>query len=109
MAVAGARMRDADARAVDGARDRAGIFDLLVDVWREEDPYRSFDESLREEELGREVERSLERPQHASAANAPSVRWHLACGFALAPDPLREALRRDGVCREPYAGPSASS
>jgi hypothetical protein len=45
-----------------------------------------------------------ELASHASAANVPSVRWHLACGFALAPDPLREVLRCDGVCPEPYAG-----
>jgi GNAT superfamily N-acetyltransferase len=172
MAAAGARMRGADARAVDGARDRADLVELLMDVWSDEDPYRSFAEDVRREELRREVERSLERPEelegavvagsdglsacalvtpssppaltwlsvranvrgrglaaallcvvldglaargegelasHASAANVPSVRWHLACGFALAPDPLREALRRDGVCPEPYAGPSASS
>lgn len=31
----------------------------------------------------------------ASAANVPSLRWHLTRGFQLAPDPLRDALRRD--------------
>jgi L-amino acid N-acyltransferase YncA len=30
-----------------------------------------------------------------SAANVPSLRWHLTHGFQLAPDPLREAQRRD--------------
>jgi GNAT superfamily N-acetyltransferase len=29
----------------------------------------------------------------ASAANVPSLRWHLSRGFQLAPDPLRDALR----------------
>jgi L-amino acid N-acyltransferase YncA len=29
----------------------------------------------------------------ASAANTPSLRWHLSRGFQLAEDPLREALR----------------
>jgi GNAT superfamily N-acetyltransferase len=30
----------------------------------------------------------------ASAANIASLRWHLTRGFQLAPDPLREAMRR---------------
>jgi L-amino acid N-acyltransferase YncA len=30
----------------------------------------------------------------ASAANVPSLRWHLTRGFQLAPDPIREAMRR---------------
>ncbi len=29
-----------------------------------------------------------------SAANVPSLRWHLTRGFQLAPDPIREVLRR---------------
>jgi GNAT superfamily N-acetyltransferase len=32
----------------------------------------------------------------ASAANTPSLRWHLTRGFQLAEDPLREALRSRG-------------
>jgi GNAT superfamily N-acetyltransferase len=32
----------------------------------------------------------------ASAANTPSLRWHLTRGFQLAEDPLREALRSHG-------------
>ena len=30
----------------------------------------------------------------ASAANIASLRWHLTRGFQLAPDPIREAMRR---------------
>lgn len=171
VAVPGVPVQDAEVRAVDEGRDRDDLVELLMDVWSDEDQYRSFEEDVRREELRREVERSLERSEelegavvadleglsacalmtpssppaltwlsvranvrgrglaaallrvvldglaargeeelasHASAANLPSVRWHLACGFALAPDPLREVLRCDGG-REPYAGPSASS
>jgi hypothetical protein len=32
-----------------------------------------------------------------SAANPPSLRWHLSRGFELAEDPLREALRATAV------------
>ncbi len=32
----------------------------------------------------------------ASAANTPSLRWHLTRGFQLAEDPVREALRPPG-------------
>jgi hypothetical protein len=35
-----------------------------------------------------------ELASYASAANVPSVRWHLACGFELLPDPLRQVMRR---------------
>jgi GNAT superfamily N-acetyltransferase len=38
----------------------------------------------------------------ASAANMPSLRWHLTRGFQLAEDPMREALRHrssSGPCR----------
>lgn len=150
---------EADVRAVETSGDRVGIIALLTEVWSDEDPYRSFEEDARDEELRRVVERSVERPDEldgavavdgrglcacalvtpaapptlswltvrrdlrgrglatallgvvvdalaargepvlasfASAANVPSLRWHLACGFELAPDPLREALRRDG-------------
>ncbi len=31
---------------------------------------------------------------HASAANVPSLRWHLARGFELTPDPLWELRLR---------------
>ncbi|MCP9491005.1 MAG: GNAT family N-acetyltransferase [Solirubrobacteraceae bacterium MAG38_C4-C5] len=159
MAVAAAPKHDAEVRAVEATRDRAGLVTLLLDVWSDEDPYRSFEEDVREAELRRELERTVERPEelegavaldthglcagllvmgsgppaltwlsvrrdvrgrglatallsvvvdalaargepelgsYASAANVPSVRWHLACGFALTPDRLRELLRRDG-------------
>jgi GNAT superfamily N-acetyltransferase len=157
MAVEGAPVPGVDARAVDGPRDRAGLVELLMDVWRDEDPYRSFEEDVRQKELRQEIERSLERPDelegavvadahqlsacllvmassppalswlsvrrglrgrglamallgvvvdglaargepelasYASAVNVPSVRWHLACGFELLPDPLRQVMRR---------------
>jgi GNAT superfamily N-acetyltransferase len=35
----------------------------------------------------------------ASAANVPSLRWHLTRGFHLAEDPVREALRSPGSRR----------
>lgn len=158
-AVPVALAHDAEVRAVETARDRAGLVALLLDVWADEDPYRSFEPDVREAELRRELERSVEGPDrlegavavdtnglcgcllvtdsspptlvwlsvrldvrgrglatamlkvvvdglatggepelasYASAANVPSLRWHLACGFALTPDPLREILRRDG-------------
>ncbi|MDQ3632580.1 MAG: GNAT family N-acetyltransferase [Actinomycetota bacterium] len=36
---------------------------------------------------------------HASAANLPSLRWHLARGFELTPDPVYTALRAQGCDR----------
>jgi GNAT superfamily N-acetyltransferase len=157
--VPAAPAHDADIRAAEATRDRAGIVALLMDVWVDEDPYRSFEEDVGEAELRREVERTVERPDglegavaidthglcagllvtgssppalawltvrrdvrgrglatallsvvadalaargereltsYASAANVPSVRWHLARGFELTPDPMRELARRDG-------------
>jgi GNAT superfamily N-acetyltransferase len=158
VAVPGVPVQDAEVRAVDGGRDRDDLVELLMDLWSDEDPYRSFEEDVRREELRREVERSLERPDelegavvtklrglsgavlvmrssppalswlsvrrgmrgrglatallsvvvdglaargegelasYASVANVPSVRWHLACGFELISDPLRELARRE--------------
>ena len=140
-------------RTIDACRERSEITKLLMDVWVEEDPYRSLDDP--ETLLQEQIERSLEDPgldviaideqgvcavvfvpptsapalrwltvrrdAHArglatallhvvvetlsargvkelasgtSAANVASLRWHLTRGFQLAPDPLREALRR---------------
>jgi GNAT superfamily N-acetyltransferase len=140
-------------RTIDAQRDPAEIVKLLMDVWVEEDPYRSLEDP--ETLLQAEIERSLEDPglgmiaideqgacavvlvpsttdpalmwltvrrdarerglatallrvvvetlsargveelaSGTSAANVPSLRWHLTRGFQLAPDPLREAMRR---------------
>jgi GNAT superfamily N-acetyltransferase len=144
-----------EVRTIDASRDRAEIAKLLMDVWIEEDPYRSFDDP--DTLLQAEIERSLEDPglgvvavdagticavvlvgtddadapmlmwltvrrdarerglatallrvvvetlsasgveelaSGTSAANVPSLRWHLTRGFQLAPDPIREAMRR---------------
>jgi GNAT superfamily N-acetyltransferase len=148
-----------EVRTVDARRDRVEIAKLLMDVWVEEDPYRSLEDP--ESLLQAEIERSLNEPSlagivavdagticavvlvgtdaaggpgdapmlmwltvrrdarerglatallrvvvetlsargvgelasAASAANLPSLRWHLTRGFQLAPDPLRDALR----------------
>jgi GNAT superfamily N-acetyltransferase len=150
-------------RTLDARRDRAEIAELLMDVWIEEDPYRSLEDP--DTLLQAEIERSLEDPglgivavdagticavvlvgtddagapgsgpgdapmlmwltvrrdarerglatallrvvvetlsargveelaSGASAANIASLRWHLTRGFQLAPDPIREAMRR---------------
>jgi GNAT superfamily N-acetyltransferase len=140
-------------RTIDARHDRSEIAKLLMDVWMEEDPYRSLEDP--EALLQAEIERSLEDPglgviaideqgacavvlvpsttdpalmwltvrrdarerglatallrvvvetlsargveelaSGTSAANVPSLRWHLTRGFQLAPDPLREAMRR---------------
>lgn len=146
-----------EVRTVRTARDRAGVAALLVDLWSEEDPYRSFADDVRNAELQREVERAVIAPDalegavcldarglcacvlvtgssppalswlsvhrdvrgrglasamldivlgamarrgvravasYASAANVPSLRWHLARGFELTPDPLWELRSR---------------
>jgi len=156
-AVAAAPTPGVEVRAVRTARDRAAIVALLVDVWSDEDPYRSFADDVCEAELQREVGRTVAEPaglegavavdthglcacvlvtgssspalswlsvrrdvrgrglatamlgvalgalarrgvqevaSHASAANMPSLRWHLACGFELTPDPLWELRSR---------------
>jgi GNAT superfamily N-acetyltransferase len=140
-------------RTVDARRDRSEIAKLLMDVWVEEDPYRSLEDP--KTLLQAEIERSLEDPgldviaideqgicavvlvpstsapalmwltvrrdarerglatallrvvvetlsargvdelaSGTSAANVASLRWHLTRGFQLAPDPIREAMRR---------------
>jgi len=140
-------------RTIDARHDRSEIAKLLMDVWIEEDPYRSLEDP--ETLLQAEIERSLEDPvlgviaideqgvcavvlvpsttdpalmwltvrrdarerglatallrvvvetlsargveelaSGTSAANVPSLRWHLTRGFQLAPDPVREAMRR---------------
>jgi GNAT superfamily N-acetyltransferase len=149
-----------EVRTLDARRDRAEIAKLLMDVWIEEDPYRSLEDP--ESLLQAEIERSLNEPSlagivavdkgticavvlvgtdptggpagvpmlmwltvrrearerglatallrvvvetlsargveelasGASAANIASLRWHLTRGFQLAPDPIREAMRR---------------
>jgi GNAT superfamily N-acetyltransferase len=149
----------AEVRTIDARRDRSEIAELLMDVWIEEDPYRSLEDP--ETLLAAQIERSLEEPglgvvavdeqgvcavvlvgtdaagadagvpmlmwltvrrdardrglattllrvvvetlsargvdelaSGTSAANVPSLRWHLTRGFQLAPDPIREAMRR---------------
>jgi GNAT superfamily N-acetyltransferase len=149
-----------EVRAVDARRDRSEIAKLLMDVWVEEDPYRSIEDP--ESLLQAEIERSLNEPSlgivavdkggicavvlvpndaasgpasgpmlmwltvrrdarerglatallrvvvetlsergvdelasGTSATNIASLRWHLTRGFQLAPDPIREAMRRD--------------
>jgi GNAT superfamily N-acetyltransferase len=149
-----------EVRTIDAGRDRSEIAKLLMDVWIEEDPYRSLEDP--ETLLQAEIERSLNEPSlagivavdkgticavvlvgtdaagvpggapmlmwltvrrdarerglatallrvvvetlsargveelasGASAANIASLRWHLTRGFQLAPDPIREAMRR---------------
>ena len=154
LAVPAVTLNGAEIRTIDARRDRSEIAELLMDVWVEEDPYRSLEDP--ETLLRAEIERSLEDPglgviaideqgvcavvlvpsttapalmwltvrreardrglatallrvvvetlsargveelaSGTSAANVPSLRWHLTRGFQLAPDPLRDALRRD--------------
>jgi GNAT superfamily N-acetyltransferase len=140
-------------RTIDARHDRSEIAKLLMDVWVDEDPYRSLEDP--ETLLQAEIERNLEDPglgviaideqgacavvlvpsttdpalmwltvrrdarerglatallrvvvetlsahgvqelaSGTSAANVPSLRWHLTRGFQVAPDPVREAMRR---------------
>jgi GNAT superfamily N-acetyltransferase len=144
-----------EVRTLDARRDRSEVAKLLMNVWVEEDPYRSLENP--KTLLQAEIERSLnaaslgivavdagticavvlvgtaaagiptltwltvrreardrglatallrvvvetlsargveELASGTSAANVPSLRWHLTRGFQLVPDPLREALRR---------------
>lgn len=153
LAVPAATLSGVEIRTIDARRDRSEIAKLLMDVWVDEDPYRSLEDP--KTLLQSEIERSLEDPglgviatgeqgvcavvlvpsttapallwltvrrdarerglatallrvvvetlsargveelaSGTSAANVPSLRWHLTRGFQLAPDPLREALRR---------------
>jgi GNAT superfamily N-acetyltransferase len=153
LAVPAVTLSGVEIRTVDARRDRSEIAKLLMDVWVEEDPYRSLEDP--KTLLQAEIERSLDDPgldviaideqgvcavvfvppttapalmwltvrrdarerglatallrvvvetlsergveelaSGTSAANVPSLRWHLTRGFQLAPDPLREALRR---------------
>jgi GNAT superfamily N-acetyltransferase len=159
LAVPAVTLSGVEVRTIDARRDRAEVAKLLMDVWVQEDPYRSLEDP--ESLLQAEIERSLNEPslagivavdagticavvlvgtdaaggpedapmlmwltvRHdarerglatallrvvvetlsargvgelasaASAANLPSLRWHLTRGFQLAPDPLRDALR----------------
>ncbi len=153
LAVPAATLSGVEIRTIDARRDRSEIAKLLMDVWVDEDPYRSLEDP--KTLLQSEIERSLEDPglgviatgeqgvcavvlvpsttapallwltvrrdarerglatallrvvvetlsargveelaSGTSTANVPSLRWHLTRGFQLAPDPLREALRR---------------
>jgi GNAT superfamily N-acetyltransferase len=160
LAVGAVTLNGAEVRMIDPRRDRSEIAELLMDVWVEEDPYRSLEDP--ETLLATEIERSLDDPPDlgviaideqgvcavvlvptdaagaaasgpmlmwltvrrdardrglatallrvvvqtlsargvdelasgTSAANIPSLRWHLTRGFQLAPDPMREAMRR---------------
>jgi GNAT superfamily N-acetyltransferase len=153
LAVPAVTLSGVEIRTIDARRDRSEIAKLLMDVWVDEDPYRSLEDP--KILLQSEIERSLEDPglgviaideqgvcavvlmpsttapalmwltvrrdarerglatallrvvvqtlsahgmdelaSGTSAANVPSLRWHLTRGFQLAPDPVREALRR---------------
>jgi GNAT superfamily N-acetyltransferase len=153
LAVPAVTLSGVEIRTIDARRDRSEIAKLLMDVWVDEDPYRSLEGPR--VLLQVEIERSLEDPglgviaideqgvcavvlvpsttspalmwltvrrdaserglatallrvvvetlsargveelaSGTSAANVPSLRWHLTRGFQLAPDPLREAMRR---------------
>jgi GNAT superfamily N-acetyltransferase len=154
LAVPAVTLNGAEVRTLDARRDRAEVGKLLMDVWVQEDPYRSLEDP--ESLLQAEIERSLEGDpglgviaidkqgvcaavlvpsmtapalmwltvrreardrglatallrvvvetlsergveelaSGTSAANVASLRWHLTRGFQLAPDPLRDALRR---------------
>ena len=155
LAVPAVTLSGVEIRTIDARRDRAQTVKLLMDVWINEDPYRSLEDP--ETLLQAEIERSLNAPSlgivavdagricaavlvttpttgapmltwlsvrrearsrglatallrvvvetlsasgteeltsAASAANVPSLRWHLTRGFQLAPDPVREALHR---------------
>jgi GNAT superfamily N-acetyltransferase len=153
LAVPAVTLSGVEIRMIGTRRDRSEIAKLLMDVWVEEDPYRSLEDP--EATLQAQIQRSLEGPglgviaideqgvcavvlvpsttapalmwltvrrdarerglatallrvvvetlsargveelaSGTSAANVPSLRWHLTRGFQLAPDPLRDALRR---------------
>jgi GNAT superfamily N-acetyltransferase len=153
LAVPAVTLSGVEIRTIDARRDRSEIAKLLMDVWVDEDPYRSLEDP--EATLQAQIQRSLEGPglgviaideqgvcavvlvpsttapalmwltvrrdarerglatallrvvvqtlsahgmdelaSGTSAANVPSLRWHLTRGFQLAPDPVREALRR---------------
>jgi len=167
LVVPAVKLNGVEVRILDARRDRSEIAELLMDVWVEEDPYRSLEDP--ETLLAAQIERSLEEPglgvvavdeqgvcavvlvgtddaggpgrgaargpgdapmlmwltvrrdarerglatallrvvvetlsargvdelaSGTSAANVPSLRWHLTHGFQLAPDPVREAVRR---------------
>ena len=169
LSVPAVTLNGVEVRILDARRDRSEIAELLMDVWVEEDPYRSLEDP--ETLLAAQIERSLKEPglgvvavdagtrticavvlvetdaaggpgrgaargpgdapmlmwltvrrdarerglatallrvvvetlsargvdelaSGTSAANVPSLRWHLTRGFQLAPDPVREAVRR---------------
>jgi GNAT superfamily N-acetyltransferase len=155
LAVGAVTLSGVEIRTLDASRDRSEIAKLLMDVWVDEDPYRSLEDP--KTLLQTEIERSLEDPglgivavdagtmcavvlvgtddagapmlmwltvrrdarerglatallrvvvetlsargvdelaSGTSAANIASLRWHLTRGFQLAPDPIREAMRR---------------
>jgi hypothetical protein len=152
LAVPAVTLSGVEIRTIDTRCDRSEIAKLLMDVWVDEDPYRSLEDP--EATLQAQIQRNLEDPgpgaiaidekgvcavvlvpstttpalmwltvrcdarerglatallrvvvetlsahgtdelaSAASAANIPSLRWHLTRGFQLAPDPLRDALR----------------
>ena len=68
--VSAAPGHEGEVRAFETTRDRAGMIALLMDVWSDEDPYRSFEEDVREIELRREVERTVGRPEELEGAVA---------------------------------------
>ena len=153
LAVPAVTLSGVEVRTTDARRDHSEISKLLMDVWVDEDPYRSLEDP--EATLQPQIQRSLEDPglgviaidaqgvcatalvpsmtapalmwltvrrdarerglatallrvvvetlsergvdelaSGASAANIASLRWHLTRGFQLAPDPVREAVRR---------------
>ena len=126
LAVPAVTLSGVEVRTTDARRDHSEISKLLMDVWVDEDPYRSLEDP--EATLQPQIQRSLEDPglgviaidaqgvcatalvpsmvqtlstrgvdelaSGTSAANIASLRWHLTRGFQLAPDPIREALRR---------------
>jgi GNAT superfamily N-acetyltransferase len=153
LAVGAVTLSGIEIRMIDGRGEHSEIAKLLMDVWVEEDPYRSLEDP--KTLLAEQIECSLEAPgldviaideqgvcavvlvpstpvpelgwltvrrdarerglatallrvvvetlsargveelaSGTSAANVPSLRWHLTHGFQLAPDPLREAMRR---------------
>jgi GNAT superfamily N-acetyltransferase len=163
LSVPAVTLNGAEVRMIDPRRDRSEIAKLLMDVWVDEDPYRSLEDP--ETLLQAQIERSLNEPSlgvvavdagticavvlvetdaasgpagaaasgpmlmwltvrrdarerglatallrvvvetlsargvdelasGTSAANIASLRWHLTRGFQLAPDPIREAMRR---------------
>jgi GNAT superfamily N-acetyltransferase len=53
-------LNGAEVRMIDPRRDRSEIAELLMDVWVEEDPYRSLEDP--ETLLAAQIERSLEDP-----------------------------------------------